>query len=268
MQDLSFEFVIDQTGPTPIESVIDITGDGPYTYSLLVSFSETVGFSMASVTFTSSADCATTSSEVVDGWLFEANCGWGEGVWTIPENSVEDSLGNFGPSISRSFAFSNLEPVIIAPLPVYRPVVAEDPDPIPAPPPVVEPTPIEVTESPAVESAATESVEVAEEVVTESATISAVIVEQIGKAITTPRPTPTATPEPTPTQIVEVEEGEPEVALLDQVLVTETSEPVIAQPVAGPPLASEPDPSVPWLPIALAAVVGVLGFGIWRFSGR
>ena len=268
MQDLSFEFVIDQTGPTPIESVIDITGDGPYTYSLLVSFSETVSFTMASVTFTSSADCATTSSQVVGGWLFEANCGWGEGVWTIPENSVEDSLGNFGPLISRSFAFSNLEPVIIAPLPVFTPVVAEDPDPTPAPPPVVEPAPIAVTESPETESATTESQEIAQDVVTESKTISAVIVEQIAKAIAIPRPTLTATPEPTPTQSVEVEELELEPTELDQVLVTETSEPVVAKPVAGPPLASEPDPSVPWLPIALAAVVCVLGFGIWRFSGR
>lgn len=267
-QDLSFEFVLDQTGPTPIESVIAIAGDGPYTYSLLVSFSEAVSFSMAAVTFTSSEDCYSTSSELADGWLFEASCGWAEGAWTIPENSAEDTLGNFGPAISRSFAFSNLEPVIIAPLPVYTPVVIADPEPVPTPQPTVEPDLIPVTESPETESPETKSDQVVQDVVTGSETVSAVIVEQIAKAIAIPRPTTTLTLGPTPTQKVVEEEVVVETAGSEPESVTEASEPVVAQPISGPPLVSEPDPSVPWLPIVLATVVGVLGFGIWRFSGR
>ncbi|QKJ24834.1 hypothetical protein HRU87_01085 [Aquiluna borgnonia] len=289
---LTFSFVVDQSGPVALFSPVEISGNGPFTYSTTLRFSEPISFSIEAVSFTSSAVCETTVSPTISAWVLQANCGFGDGSWSVPALSAEDLMGNLGPLESTRVSFSNLEPIapppvveVIAPAPVSvpepvsEPVVPVQPAPEIPQPQSVAPVPVvsegdEVTESEVV-SEPTESPETAI-----SPELEAELIEEIIQIVSVPKLPSGSLAEAAPAKRQE-QQPEPENvpesdSVVDAGVATEVSEPqpteietdLPVQTVAGPAIEQNSQPEFPWVWIFGIGVAGLLGLGLWRFSGK
>ena len=201
-------------------------------------------------------------------------------------------MGNLGPLESTRVSFSNPEP--IAPLPVAE-VIA--PAPVSVPEPVSEPVvPVQAApeipqpQSAAEEPVVSESDEVIEsEVVSESTEspetaispeLDAELIEEIIQIVSAPklpsRSIAEAAPAKRQEQQLEPENVPESDSVIDAGVATEVSEPqpteveteFPVQTVAGPAIEQNSQPEFPWVWIFGAAVAGLLGLGLWRFSGK
>ena len=295
---ISISFQIDTVGPIATWNQVVVTGDDPFTYSALLSFSEPVSFSPDLVTFSSELDCGLGSSESESGWLFTATCGYGSGIWSLESSSVSDLLGNFAAVGSVVISFDNPrppEPVEEQPQEALSPPAPEPaaPEPpAPAAPEPVTPTPVEpapvapepVQQSPQ-ESFSTESEEVlpatesAEVVpVTSSDIVSAEVDQEeqlaaeLERELTTP-PVPVAqsTPRASVTEESQSETREEPVTVSESETVSPTAVIERETPIAEPVVfeAEEPrEESFPWqIALAVAALMAAGALAL-RFSGR
>ena len=165
--DLKFEIVIDATEPTATFSEIQIEGSGPFTYTTILRFSETVEFDVDRLRFASNTSCSTSIIPISGGLRLRANCDHADLSWTLPARSLQDNAGHLGPYRDIRVSVSNPEP---AP----EPPPTQPPAPVlpvtPVPPQVVITPPVPPVESvptvqPTVSSTVSES---SEQVFTES----------------------------------------------------------------------------------------------------
>lgn len=288
---ISLSFEVDMEGPVASWSEIQVAGDGPFSYSAVLSFSEPVSFSPAVVSFSSSVDCS-HSYELADiGWVFSADCGYGSGTWSLVGSDVPDLLGNYSQQGSIEVSFDNPKPQIPQPVaetpeesevtPVTEQPAPVTPQPAPSVPlepvPPVAPEPAEenpLTESetllPATESDSVEPA-TASDTVSPSIDDELLIEKELARQITSlPRP---LKPE---RQVVEPERVELEPQPLSSV-ATESktvSPPLITEPpqVTAEPVifegSSEEPIRFPWQ--AGLAVLAVIAAGVvtFRLSGR
>ena len=148
-QPIRLSFLIDTEGPIASWSDAEVTGNDPFTYSVLLGFSEPVIFSPTLVTFSSEIECDLGSSQSESGWLFTATCGYGSGLWTLESSSVTDLFGNLGTQGLLVFGFDNPEvsepgpdelqqgsslPTPVAPEPVESPPATVISEPVQPPP--------------------------------------------------------------------------------------------------------------------------------------
>ena len=295
---ISISFQIDTVGPIATWNQVVVTGDDPFTYSALLSFSEPVSFSPDLVTFSSELDCGLGSSESESGWLFTATCGYGSGIWSLESSSVSDMLGNFAAVGSVVISFDNPrppEPVEEQPQEALSPPAPEPaaPEPpAPAAPEPVTPTPVEpapvapepVQQSPQ-ESFSTESEEVlpatesAEVVpVTSSDIVSAEVDQEeqlaaeLERELTTP-PVPVAqsTPRASVTEESQSETREEPVTVSESETVSPTVVIERKTPLAEPVIFEAEEvreESFPWqIALAVAALMAAGALAL-RFSGR
>lgn len=297
-QPISISFEVDTVGPRATWNQVVVTGDDPFSYSALLSFSEPVSFSPDLVTFSSELDCGLGSSESEGGWLFTATCGYGSGTWSLESSSVSDLLGNFAAVGSVVISFDNPrppEPVEEQPQEALSPPAPEPAAPVPpalAAPEPVTPTPVEpapvapepVQQSPQ-ESFSTESEEVrpatesAEVVpVTSSDSVSAEVDQEeqlaaeLERELTTPPvPVVQGTPRASVTEESQSETREEPVTVSESETVSPTVVIERDTPLAEPVIfeAEEPrEESFPWqIALAVAALMAAGALAL-RFSGR
>jgi hypothetical protein len=145
--DESFEIEIDATAPTATFSEIQLAGNGPFSYTTQLRFSEAVEFDAARLIFSSTGQCESKVTAVPGGLDLQADCGYSELSWTLPARSLSDSYGNLGPYRDLKVSLAKLAPTA-TPTPTPTPTPSPNPTPTPAPnPPVIPipiPTPIEV----------------------------------------------------------------------------------------------------------------------------
>ena len=299
---LSVSFVVDTQGPLASWSEVQLEGEGTFTYSAVLSFSEPVSFSPALVSFSSELDCELSNQQTAAGWLYRASCGHGAGSWTLSSSEVVDLLGNSGSQGTVSVMFENPEPLAEPETEEQpqqdTPQAPAQPAPVPVPvaptPPAPEPVQAPVSESdealPASESeeiaAATQSPSVSAEVEVDPE-LDEVAEEEIAQQIerqlsTLPAPSTAPTPETSREIFAAVpqstisqsdaatsaSEAQPE-SESPMVELRETDEP--AELLAEPALFEnepESETSFPWQLALLAAVVLVGGVLALRFSGR
>jgi hypothetical protein len=275
-ESLSFHFEIDQTNPEAFWSEVIVTGTGPFTISAVLSFSEQVAFDPQSVILVSDIFCPLLHQQIAEGWSYSATCGYGAGRFELAAESLIDQVGLLGPALTTMLEFSNPEPVVLAP---PAPVIPQ-----PAPPnqsstePPIASEPVLVPESVSPEV----SVPIVEPGVTKSPVSSAsesVGVPLIGAPGFLADAIDSALAKQPPiTQVPDVPKPE---SLKDAVPVDQkttesvtvlTGSPVavIAQEVAGPQIALEPQSQTfwPWLLLGLGGFVILGGLGLWRFSGK
>ena len=267
---------VDRTAPTVTWSDVVVSGEGPFTYSTRVSFSEAVQWSSSAVSFSSNVACETGSS----GMEFWAVCDYADLSWSFDASMIQDQalnsgLGLFTRSISHTRPLPP-EPTrsqVVAPAAPAEPEPVSQPavDPTPSGPPIVvvpvvtpEPEPVVVTESQPV--TATES-DVLPDL--DFLVPSAEMVGGIVRVESDVRPRAAVAAIPTlPVAVLatssEQVSTEPSSQDLDLTQYPETQ----ADLAAGPEVEFEPQPEFPWLMIFAAGAVALMGVGIWRFSGR
>ena len=303
---LSVSFVVDTQGPIASWSEVQLEGQGIFTYSAVLSFSESVSFSPALVSFSSEMDCELTNEQTAAGWLYRASCGYGSGSWTLSSSEVVDLLGNSGSHGSVSVMFDNPEPLAVpeteeqpqqqetaqspaepapaAPAPAPVPVAPSPPAPEPVQPPIAESDEtLPASESEEI-STATQSPSVSAELEPELDQVAEEeLAEELEREIAAlPAPSTAPTPEPSAEIVAEAPQSttsesdaatsnsEAQAESESQIIeVVETDEP--AELLAEPALfENEPEsgPNFPWQLALLAAAVLVGGALALRFSGR
>ena len=278
MTPLTFSFTVDISGPALSFSEIQVAGEGPFTYSVVLDTVDAIDFDASLVSFTSSAECLTQSSQINAGWLFEAQCDYSEVQWSITENVVSDGLGNLGPTnplvATREFSAPVVVPDVVVPAP----------EPPRYYPPASEPeTVYEVVIEPVVPTVSeeiSESATTSEPILdtpTESQIITPASLSEQIELIVDELPVVIANSPITQTVVIPtVEEEELPSVESDDVLLEVEPEVEVIEPaaveviqVSGPALTPEEDQRNPWLPIGFGILaVAALGVGIWRFSGR
>jgi hypothetical protein len=286
VSDSIFTLTVDRTPPTAHWSEIVVSGDGPFTFSTELSISEVVSWSSSAVTFNSDTPCESGN----DGNQFWAVCDYGMVSWMIDSSVLSDVANNQG-SGSSMVSRSLVRPVIPEPAP-KEPEIAQ---PIEAPAPAaVEPTPTTAAPS---EPAPTGPVivippaEVAEPTPTPEPTSSEPetsspepevvaapelefldpLTEVVGGVVSTTLVKPSRILRPVSVASSSEVSSSNEVVSerLQQPAAEVTPAPVPEiDLVAGPELDFESREEFPWLLVVSAALVAMLGIGIWRFSGR
>jgi hypothetical protein len=287
--DAVFTFEVDRIAPEAAWQEVQISGDGPFTYQTSLVFSEPVELEISSLEFLSELECTTTTNALEAAIEVQAECGYASGSWSFTPGAA-DLVGNAMAPETLTVSFANLEPEPEpepeVPEVVEVPIVIE-PTPPPAPPVIQVPEVLPpVAQEPVVdEPVVQEPVQVAPE------PVPAPEIEQL--PVISPEPVEQFAPESVevklpaaPTREIrvevesEVDEGiESPVETVEEVPVEPTVVPTdvdwelqeqeieLATPIVGEPLAPEPA-SFPWTLVLLALFVGLLGFGVFRFSGR
>ncbi|HEY7853798.1 MAG TPA: glycine-rich protein [Aquiluna sp.] len=295
---ITMGFTIDQTAPTATWSEIAISGDGPFSYSAALEFSEPVSVSNLALAFASSALCEANSELLDTKLLVSASCSYSSLEWSFA-GQVTDAVGNLMATQPLVVRLDNPAPPpppppapAPAPTPVSNPVPVA-PAPVVVPPVIEEPAaePEPVTQSPATTesdsvSAVSESATASDSVETEPAEQEVETATESTVVVVTPPSPVLVESDPIPSvetdqvqlqpaeleisEEAEVIEGASEPPIAEPTPTFEPQpeqEPVLAQPVLGEGLAEE-QPGFPWWPVALLVAIGALGVGAWRLSGR
>jgi len=280
----NFSFRIDQDGPEAFWSDVTLSGTDPFTYSATLTFSEEVEFSPQSVSINFDSECSLASEQLLEGWRFDAICGYGEGSFELAADSLTDQVLLTGPTGAFRLGFSNLAPPeVIAPEP--------QPSPSPTPSPVVDRSPEVTTPEPA---------QIPLAPIAPPEPITEIISPVDPEVVSVPEPiqgpvAPVVVPEEVIDQALELvlaPIARPRAASLE---ITEStsaietkperiiesaaplaidpepiSDPVLAQPVSAKPLQAETQQGwfAPWMAALLAGFMVLIGFGVWRFNGR
>jgi hypothetical protein len=277
-ENLRSELELDLTAPEASFEESEISGTGPFTYSVLLVLSEEAELDVNRVSFSEGCPLQVTPAPL--GYLLEASCGHGEFVWIVQANSLQDKVGWTGPAQELRLQVSN---VAIA-------------DPVPDPGPVTDP----VVESPSQDPVVVPPQEPAnpepgpqqpEPEVVQDDTPGPVeapldqTVPDSEPADPMPNPVrPVISPDLvlviTPAERIEVESAilvEPEVDPAetppsegqDTQEATEGTDYRYDQVLLGPTEGTPEEPSrLPWLLGVGALAAALLGFGIYRVSGR
>ena len=274
-------FMVDTTPAIATWSAIVVSGNGPFSYSTTLSFSEAVVLTTTAVSFSSSVVCEHGN----EGFTFWANCDYGRVEWSLNLDEVSDLVGN-STSGTVVVSLHNQRPAPPAqpePQPEPQPVAANEPTPVvpqpqPEPQPVVsEPvviTPVVVettpTESAVIPEGPTQSEVV--EPVTGSEEIE-IIPEQMqgGMVVLDLPPKPlAATVVSSNVEILELVQTEPTSSsvVTEEPIPADTLDPIQVETVAGPEIELDQQSGPPWVLFGALGVALLLGLGVWRFSGR
>ena len=291
ISDSIFTLTVDRTPPAAQWSDIITSGEGPFTFSTELALSELVSWSTSAVTFNSDMPCESGN----DGNQFWAFCDYGTVSWAFDSSVLLDSAGNQGSGSAMVAKVLN-RPVAPEPIPsqpeptqpeptqpieVIIPAAVEPAQPPAAPsepaptgPPIVIP-PTEVAEpTPDPEPTAPEPETSSPEPEADAAPELEFLVpltEVVGGVASTTLIKPSA--------IVKAASvpSSSEVSSASEVIAEQPQEPT-AEPVpspvpeielvAGPEVQFESKEEFPWLLAVAAAVVALLGVGVWRFSER
>ena len=272
-EDKVLSFTVDTTAPVASWSEVVVSGNGPFSYSAVLTFSEQVFVTTTAVSFSSSVDCEHGN----DGLSFWASCDYGTVGWSLNLTEVTDLAGNSNSGVAQ-VSRENPRP-IVAPEPDPQPatvptaVSEPQPNPEPAPEPVVaEPAPIQApaTESPVTPETPTESEPV--EVVTGLEEVEMIAEPIEGGMVVVELPPRPAAATAAVAQLGNVEPVQTEptssVEVAQQLQGPEPLGSATIEPVAGPEIEFTEQPQLPWLLIAGLGFLLLLGLGFWRFSGR
>ncbi|WP_091852863.1 glycine-rich protein [Candidatus Aquiluna sp. UB-MaderosW2red] len=270
--EVSFSFEVDRDSPEALWSEVTIAGTGPFTYSATLTFSEEVDFNPQSVSINFDSDCTLVFEQQVQGWRFDAVCGYGEGNFELAADSLTDRVLSTGPSSAYRLGFDNRAPLVVA-QPEPEPGIIAPPS-APAPvselPPTASEPDVESTDPADSETVATP--ETTPSPVTPPA-VPAKVIDQALKLVvgTTPKPIVISIDENESPLVVEMEPErviEPAAPVVTN--LEPRSEPVLAQPVRGAPLQAQAERAwfAPWIAALLAGFMVLIGLGFWRFSGR
>jgi hypothetical protein len=280
----SFSFGIDQDSPEAFWSDVTLSGTDPFTYSATLTFSEEVEFSPQSVSINFDSECSLASEQLMEGWRFDAICGYGEGSFELAADSLTDQVLLTGPTGTFRLGFSNLAPpeVIapepqLSPSPTPSPVVDESPEvttpgPVQSPlVPIASPEPVAEIISPVDPEVVLVPEPIQAPVAPPSVPAGAIdqALEFVLAPIAGPRAVSLDSKEPNSaleTKPERIIESAAPVAIDTEPI----SDPVLAQPVSGKPLQAETQQGwfAPWMAALLAGFMVLIGFGVWRFNGR
>jgi hypothetical protein len=302
-EDKVLSFTVDTTAPVASWSEVVVSGNVPFSYSAVLTFSEQVLVTTTAVSFSSSVDCDHGN----DGFSFWASCDYGTVGWSLNLTEVTDLAGNSNSGVAQ-VSRENPRPIVAPesdpqpatvptalsepqtnPEPTPEPVAAEpqtNPEPTPEPvvaepqtnpeptpePVVAEPAPIQApaTESPVTPETPTESEPV--EVVTGSEEVEMIAEPIEGGMVVVELPPRPAAATAAVAQLGNVEPVQTEptssVEVAQQLQGPEPLDYATIEPVAGPEIEFTEQPQLPWLLIAGLGFLLLLGLGFWRFSGR
>jgi hypothetical protein len=270
-------YFLDTIGPIANWTPQEIIGDGPFTYSTILTFGEEVSFDPEQVVVTSDVDCQFGSEPVATGWLFRAICGYGNITWSLEPSVFADVHGNVGDGEPVTISILNPEPEIIqppvVPSPEQPPVVSGPNDSVPGQNPITlppaEPGSSEVgTTEP--EPTVPEPTEPEPVVIAPTEPESATEIDALEDPIVPTLKVETALPDSIH------EEDSAEISAEPTPVASRTQEPIaqiqsiqeISQPISGPEIVLGKAQSPWWYLAGLLLLVIAFGFGIWRFSER
>jgi hypothetical protein len=274
LEDVTFEFLVDQISPTANWREAIITGDGPFVYRSTLQFSEPVVISEGALNIATNVPCASSSTIEERAISVEVECGYAEMTWTFTPGA-QDLYGNLMAVEPLVLEIINLEPQVpqepptesVTPIiPVPQPEVLPE-TPVDQLPIGLTPDPVILPEPP---SGDAESRPIAPEV--------APVNSESEELQTRPEP---VTDFEAPAVISELDTESRAQTSADsesdnpvspdsfeqQSQVTAPQAPVLATPVVAQ-LSVGGESKFPWAILPLAMLIGVSGFALFRLSGK